>query len=363
AAIGIMLLAGLISTVQNNTAVTALLLPATVAIARSTRLPALPLLALSYGATFGGMATPVGTAPNFIGYSAISKFSSSFSFVYWMRVGVPVWLGATVIAWGVITLLARFAGRWPVRIGSWFQSGGLDDVGPALEPHMNAVEEPAEKCADGRLAAWTMFALAASIWLTVGICKSALGDGHPTVLWLNRYVPDSLVPVAAAAVLFVWRAGPRMRPVLDRHDFQSLDWDTLFLIAGGLCLGKTLEQSGAAAALAASVAALKVSPLLVMLALGGVTVLLSELTSNTATAQLMVPLAASIAPAVGLSPMKTIWLVALSASMGFALPVSTPPNAIVYGTRLVPLRLMIVAGLAIDVLGLAWVVACIHWLG
>jgi sodium-dependent dicarboxylate transporter 2/3/5 len=59
---------------------------------------------------------------------------------------------------------------------------------------------------------------------------------------------------------------------------------------------------------------------------------------------------------------QAVWLVALSASLGFALPVSTPPNAIVYGTRMIPLRLMIVVGLLVDVLSLAWVVCCVRWL-
>jgi sodium-dependent dicarboxylate transporter 2/3/5 len=164
-------------------------------------------------------------------------------------------------------------------------------------------------------------------------------------------------------LLFFVRVGPAGTPVLERRDFQAVDWDTLFLIAGGLCLGKVLQASGAAAELAAAIGRLELPPLAMMFGLGLVTLALSELTSNTATASLMVPIAASLAPAMHLSPVQTIWLVALCASLGFALPVSTPPNAIIYGTGLVPLRGMIRYGVAMDLVALGWVVGCLRWLG
>lgn len=90
--------------------------------------------------------------------------------------------------------------------------------------------------------------------------------------------------------------------------------------------------------------------------------LLSELTSNTATAAVMIPIAKALAVAVDEPVPRLIMLVALSASLGFALPVSTPPNAIVYGTRLVPLRQMALAGIAVDVLALLWLVVCVRTL-
>jgi sodium-dependent dicarboxylate transporter 2/3/5 len=76
----------------------------------------------------------------------------------------------------------------------------------------------------------------------------------------------------------------------------------------------------------------------------------------------MVPIAGSLAPAVGLPPLQTTWLVTLTASLGFALPVSTPPNAIVYGTGLIPLRRMVAFGLLVDLLGLIWVITCVRLL-
>jgi sodium-dependent dicarboxylate transporter 2/3/5 len=133
----------------------------------------------------------------------------------------------------------------------------------------------------------------------------------------------------------------------------------VFLIAGGLTLGEMLEQSGAAAALAGAVVGLDWPVWALWLAIGGVTVLLSEMTSNTATAALMLPLTASMAEAAGLDIVKTLLLVTMSASLGFALPVSTPPNAIIYGTGLVPLRRMAAVGITLDVLSLCWIVICV----
>ena len=121
-------------------------------------------------------------------------------------------------------------------------------------------------------------------------------------------------------------------------------------------------KPGFASALAHGLGRTQLPPLVLMLALASLTVLLSELTSNTATASLMVPIAGSFAEALSISPVRAIWLVSLAASLGFALPISTPPNALVYGTRLVPLRFMAGTGIVLDVLATLWLVCCIRQL-
>lgn len=358
--LAVLLVSGVISTVQNNTAVAAMLLPIVTGMARRHRYGAALLLALSFGATFGGLATPVGTAPNFIGYTAMKQADATVSFVTWMRVGVPAWIGTTLIGWGVLRIAARRAGpatRPRERLGL-FDDAALADVGPA--PVSSVVASSTSPAARN----WALAAclLAAVLWLIPGIVVGAAAADSPWPARVRLYLPESLVPIALAWVLFLVRVGPERRPVLDRHDFQALDWDTLFLIAGGLCLGKVLGSSGAAAALARGVACADLPPAMLMVAVAGTTVLLSELTSNTATASLMVPIAASLAPAMGASAVSAIWLVALASSLGFALPVSTPPNALVYGTRLVPLRFMVAAGLTVDMLSTGWIVLCVRWL-
>lgn len=372
--IAVLAVSGVLSAMQNNTAVAAMLLPMTATLARTTRAPAIVILALSYGATMGGMATPVGTAPNFIGYAAMKKLDAGITFLSWLRVGIPVWLGTTLLGWGVLCVAGALGGRGAARRGTrierWMDDVTQADVGPATQPletrHVaeppppRAAATPDARTRFARRAAMVAFGASAAVWLGTGVVLSVTSEAHAANAWVRTYLPESLVPIVAALALFIVPSGFERRTVLDRHDFQALDWDTLFLIAGGLCLGRVLEQSGTGRALADAVAAGGFSQTVLLLALGGITVLLSELTSNTATASLMVPIAGAIAPVVGLAPVKAIWLVALCASLGFALPVSTPPNAIVYSSRLVSLRMMAAVGLVVDVLSTAWVVWCIQ---
>ncbi len=395
----VLLLSGAVSTFQNNTAVTAMLLPVVLALARRSNDPAAPLLALSYGATFGGLATPVGTAPNFLGFAAIKNIAPEFNFLSWLAVGIPAWIGTTAISWAALTIAAWLSSRRSASspVNARFVSRGDATSTPlsgkaAFEADLAGEisdDSPTER-RTGRRWVMAAFALTAGLWLIPGVMLSlaespneALPEALARVLpqsavdglqrigavdaklslraALDRYVPEALPPVLAATLLFLVRT--RGRGVLERHDLQNIDWDTLFLIAGGLCLGKVLESSGAAEALAREVASLHASPTMTLLAVGAVTVLLSELTSNTATAALLVPVATRLAEHVHIAPVQMILLVALTASLGFALPISTPPNALVYGTGLIRLRRMVGIGLLVDVLSLAWVVACVGWFG
>lgn len=356
-ALVILLVSGAISTMQNNTAVTAMMLPLTITLAKRTTAPWVVLIALAWGATFGGMATPVGTAPNFIGYAAMKKIDPAVSFFGWLRFGLPVWIGTTFIGVGVLWAAVRWGKRagGAAKSAEWIDEYVVTDVGPA--------RQRAETSDIERRVTVFLFGLAVLLWLVPGLVISMSEVNAPAAIFLKRYLPESLVPLGLAWVMFVLPVGAARRTLLDRHDFQMLDWDTLFLIAGGMSLGKVLETSGAADSLAHAVAGLKIGSFTMMLALAGVTVLLSELTSNTATASLMVPIAGSLAEGLGMPAAQAIWLVALAASLGFALPVSTPPNALVYGTRMVPLRKMATTGIVIDILATIWLVLCVKWFG
>lgn len=358
-AIVVMFVSGAISTVQNNTAVTAMLLPVVVAAARKTGSAALPVFALSFGATFGGMATPVGTAPNVMGYGAVKQVNPDYHFLMWLAVGVPAWIGCSVAGLLGLRLARGIASRLTTRATS---APGVDlpvataQVDSAPLPNMFDTTRAARR--------WALAAclLTAAIWLGAGFTISVTPGEHWAHRWVESHLPESLVPIAAAWLLFFIPIDRGGRTVLERGDLQQIDWDTLFLIAGGFCLGKALETSGAADELGHAVAHSGLTGLWLMLALGATTVLLSEVTSNTVTAALLVPVAKALAVGAGLDPTQAIVLVALCASLGFAMPISTPPNALVYGTGLVPLRLMLGVGLFVDVLCILWVVACVRWL-
>lgn len=367
----LMLGAGALSAVQNNTAVTAMLLPVVIPIARGAVRPAIPLLALAYGASYGGMATPVGTAPNFIGFAALRDVDPNASFLSWMRVGVPVWLGATAIGCFALWVSRKITAEPAASDALASVAGAASAVEPPRAPAPGqTVFQAASAAGSARTgrqplaarAALIALGLTAAAWLTVGAIHSIYPDGHAARVWCNRYVPESVPPVIAAVALFFVRVGRPQRAVLERRDINTLDFDTLFLVAGGLCLGQVLESSGAAAELAGLIGGRQMPLLLLYLTVSAVTVLMSEIVSNTATAAMMVPIVRALAVSQGVEPGPLIMLVALSASLGVSLPISTPPNAIVYGSGLMRMRHMIVPGVIADVLGIAWVVMCVRML-
>ena len=169
--------------------------------------------------------------------------------------------------------------------------------------------------------------------------------------------------VIAAFLLFVL-PGNGSGSVLTWSDAAGIDWGTIILFGGGLALGRAMNSSGLAASIGSSVGQLPLAESLwglTALAIGGA-ILLSEVGSNTASANILVPVVIGVANSAGLSPIAPVLGVALGASLGFMMPVSTPPNAIVYGSGLVPPREMMRAGLVIDILGFVVTWSCLRLL-
>lgn len=188
----------------------------------------------------------------------------------------------------------------------------------------------------------------------------------PGLADLSPGVTDASVGLAGALLLFVVsdrapKAGGR--PLLTWREAREIPWDVLLLFGGGLSLAAAMESSGLASWLAGGMGALAGSPRIVVYgALAGIVLLLSELASNTAVAAMMMPIAAALAPAVGEPPIALMLVAALAASTGFALPVATPPNAIVFGSGQVSVRQMARAGILLDVLAVVVIVAAVSLL-
>jgi sodium-dependent dicarboxylate transporter 2/3/5 len=147
-------------------------------------------------------------------------------------------------------------------------------------------------------------------------------------------------------------------------DAAQIDWGTILLFGGGLALGDAMYSTGLAEWFGRGlVERLGVESGLGLTALfAALAVVLTETTSNTATANMLVPVAIGVAKAAGVDPAGPALAAALGASMAFMLPVSTPPNAIVFGSGCVPLLKMVRHGVVLDVVGLVAVVAVVHWL-
>jgi sodium-dependent dicarboxylate transporter 2/3/5 len=211
-----------------------------------------------------------------------------------------------------------------------------------------------------------------ALWIGPGLLQATLLGGSTALETLQRRLPEAVVPMLGALLLFVlpagssrgeqpeagggsWLRGPR---ILDVSIIRKVDWGTLLLFGGGLSLGQLMFSTGLARWLGESVSeAAQAGPpsaattFFVVLAATTLSVVVSEITSNTASAALVVPVVLALAQAAGVDPLKPALAATVGCSVGFMLPVSTPPNALVYGTGRLRIREMITRGSVLDIAG------------
>jgi len=203
-----------------------------------------------------------------------------------------------------------------------------------------------------------VFLVVVLLWITPGILAATpLGSAAWVKLWQAR-LPEPAVPLLGGLALFMLPSGKLGgKRILDVSVLQRVDWSTLLLFGGGLSLGGLMFESGLARALGEAI--FRAMPVHgtygVVLAATLMAVLVSEMTSNTASASLVVPVVLALAAAGGINPVKPALAATVGCSFGFMLPVSTPPNALVYGTGRVGIRDMIVQGILLDVVGVVLV--------
>jgi sodium-dependent dicarboxylate transporter 2/3/5 len=330
--VGLLLLAtALLSLAISNTATAAVMLPLAMGMVgtldphKDRATLAFVLLSVAYTASLAGLGTVVASPPN-----AIAARAAGLDFVDWLWIGLPLVLLLVPL---MVTVL-----WWVLR--------------PELNRHI-AVATDDIPWTPARWRTLGVFAFAVAGWVFGGAPLRAVGIQSP----------DSVVALAAAAAVVALGAA-NWREVV-RHT----DWGVLILFGGGLALGELLGSTGTSMALGLWVAgALDGQAVwLVLLVVAAFMVLLSEFASNTAAAALLVPVFAAVAEPLGLPSTVLIVVVALAASCGFALPVATPPNALVFGTGLLGSRQMLRAGLALDATCIAVITAwgwlALRWLG
>jgi sodium-dependent dicarboxylate transporter 2/3/5 len=180
------------------------------------------------------------------------------------------------------------------------------------------------------------------------------GGKSEAVKLFNTRLPEGGVAILASALLFILPTNrENSRFTLSWEEAAQIDWGTILLFGGGLALGNLMFETGLSRAIGEGFTThFQIQSLW---GITGVAILLgivvSELTSNTASANMIVPVAMAIAVAAGVSPLPPALGATLGASYGFMLPISTPPNAIVYGSGLIPIGRMIRAGVSFDILG------------
>ena len=271
------------------------------------------LLGIAYCASIGGLGTVVGSPPN-----AIAAKALKLDFAGWMKFGLPM----------MLALL-------PLMLFSLFV---------VLKPNLSAkvqVEHEDIPWTLHRVIAMLIFLAAAVAWIFGDTLKKELGISSP----------DSFVALTAAVAVVIFGV------VRWREVARNTDWGVLLLFGGGITLSTLLQKSGASAALGQEMASTFVlaHPFIVILAVSAFIIFLTEFTSNTASAALLVPVFASVAEQMGMPKEVMVLIIGIGASCAFMLPVATPPNAIVFGTGIVTQRDMLKVGMVLNILSIALV--------
>lgn len=299
-------------------------------------------LSIAYGASIGGMLTPVGTPTNLIYLGSVQQhFGDAPSFVEWIGIALPVCLPMLAFTWWwfVRRLGPRTGSPGAAREAKALLTGELKALGP-----MSGAEK--------RVA--LIFGTMVVLWITRDV---DLGGGQhlgwAEWLGLEDLVDDATIAVAGAVALFLWRSPTRGgEALLDWETARRIPWEVVLLFGGGLALAKGFDLSGLSKSLGANLAGLgTLAPIVVIGALALIVTFLTEVTSNTATTTLLMPILAPIAVASGLGPEVLMLPAALAANCAFMLPVATPPNAIVYGMGRVTVGEMARTGFALNIVG------------
>jgi len=301
---GFMGVTALLSMWMSNTAATALMIAVALPLIRSIdekdpmRIGL--LLCIPFSANLGGMATPIGTPPNAIAVAALRDAGVQINFLEWMGIALPATLILLVLTWILILIL--------------------------FPPKTKALSFSIHKA---KKLEWKELVVLATLLVTV------LG-------WLTgrfHRIPDAIVALLPVLVFF-------SLGLLRRKDFRSLGWDVLILMGGGLALGKAVAVSGLDKWLVSSLGMQGLPPIALFIGFILLTVVLTNFISNTSSAALIVPLAMGFAEGSN----SLVVGVALAASASMLLPVSTPPNAIAFGSGLLKVKHMFRTGIIVAVI-------------
>jgi sodium-dependent dicarboxylate transporter 2/3/5 len=288
------------------------------------------MLGIAYAASIGGIATLIGTPPNAILAGVIeTQFGQRITFLNWMMLALPLSIVMLILVWYYLTHLA-----YPSEIEQL--PGGQKTI--AKEINELGLMSSQEKSV---LAVFTLVVL---LWISHSFIK----------LEQFKYITDSTIAMGGAFLLFVIPANIKNGEfLLDWETACKIPWDILLLFGGGFALAQGFIDSGLTHVIANQLSILKGSNLLlIVLAVTAVVIILTEITSNTATASMFLPIIAALTVAMHIHPYSLMIAVALAASFAFMLPVATPPNAIIFSSRYVTIRQMAKTGIWVNLAGI-----------
>ncbi len=302
------------------------------------------VLAVAYASSVGGMGTLIGSPPSYITVRFLQEQSGiEIDFLQWMGIGVPAALAMAVT---IGLLMHRLAPP------------------PPIESQLQGQRGPWSR---GEVVTALCFGAAVAGWTIPGILRAV---GSPLGETLSEALPIGAVAIFAAAPLFLVLDRDGVTPVLPWSDAVRIDWGLILLFGGGLSLGAQMFETGLAAAIGHWFLSLTGIESLWGLTAAMIffTVFFTEACSNTASSNMIVPLAIAAAGELGVSPLLPALGVGLSASCAFMLPIATGPNAVAYGYGVVDLRQMMRTGFVLNIvaaltlLAVLWILAqAFHW--
>jgi sodium-dependent dicarboxylate transporter 2/3/5 len=354
------LVAMVLSMWMSNTATTAMLFPIGLSVvahltrsgaAGARRFALVTMLMTSFAASIGGLATPVGTPPNLIGIGMLERLIGiDITFFQWMVIGVP----ASLIMFALLAAQFYLAGARGVTV----DQGSTQVVREELAK-LGALSA-------GQRNVLIAFGVTVLLWVTPGLLALARLDGTDFARAYAQAMPESVAAMTGAFLLFLLPADWRSRRfTLTWAEARNIDWGIVFLYGGGLAMGELAFSTGLAEAVGNGITAWLPSQTTVALTMlfTGTAIVLSETTSNTAAANMIIPIAIAVAQAAGVRPIEPALGATLGASMGFMMPVSTPPNAIVYSSGYIPIGAMMRYGVLLDIAGFFVIVGLVLLLG
>lgn len=351
--LGVMAVTAVLSMWISNTATTAMMVPIALGIAgrvgggdtEGSGFRVALMLGVAWAACLGGIGTLIGTPPNGIAVGVLADQAiADLSFLTWLGIGLPVAVICTLAAWALLIVLFRPG------------SALSQDVGISLE---------SERAAMGRwsvqeITVGVVMSLAALLWITQPVWERVV----PLPAYVHlRHFDAYLIGLGCAVLLFIvpvdWR---RWRAVLDWGDARHIDWGTLLLFGGGIALSRAIFDTRLADALCAGfVERLGHPPAWVAISAVALAVsLATQLTSNTALVAMVAPVLIGVAGPLGVDTTTLVVVAAVASSCAFILPVSTPPNALVYGAGQLRIGQMAGPGALMTGVALATALICLY---
>ena len=313
------------------------------------------MLMTAYACSIGGVLTPIGTPPNIIMIGFLGQLAPeapAISFFQWM-------------AWGAVAAACYFAVAYAV----------LWRMFPAEVDHIPGAREFIRRKA-AELGPWTRaqkntlaaFGTAVALWVAPSVLGMVLGPDSAVVAALGSHCPEAVAALVGGLMLFFLPVDLKkgQMTLTWKEGVSGIDWGTLLLFGGGLAMGGMMYTTGLSDWLGAGIKDVLGGnpPEVLFVGLFCVAgLVLSEFTSHTAATNLIGSIAIGTALSLGFSPIPVAVGVALSSSLGFMMPVSTPPNAIVYASGLVPITKMFKSGIIVDVVGVLLItIPLVLWL-